>query len=350
MDKTRLYKYFVEPYFLLCKCKKICYNKNMRNNFEEKKENKGLGFSLFGQATPAKASGIAFSLAAVLPTGLSFLFLIAIQVLGLAKEGYASKNWYLYASYLITPLAFFLVAVWYFLFYKGSFTRSVKRQKCKPKYYLVALLLQVGLFSLSQANTWFLEFLARFGYQPTEIVLPSMDGVGIVGVLLTVAVLPALFEEIIFRGVLLDGLHSFGKVGAILLCGGLFALYHQNPMQTVYQFCCGAAFAFVALRSGSILPTMLAHFLNNAVIILLTKFGVASFSTPVLITVMSISGVCLIGTLVYLILDRGQSEEFSAGTLMERKKERLCFVGCSAIGIVVLAVTWFATLFMGIQG
>ena len=322
----------------------------MSKNFETKQENKGFLSLIFGKPTPAKASGIAFSLAAVVPVGISVLLLLVLQTFGLTGEGYTEKDWYLYLSYIITPLSFFLVALWYFLFFKGSFAKSIKRQNCHWKYYLVAIVLQIGLFSLSQVNTWFIEFLARFGYKPAEINLPSMDGFGVVGVLFAVALLPAIFEEIMFRGVLLDGLHSFGQVGAILLCGGLFALYHQNPVQTVYQFCCGAAFAFVALRSGSILPTVLSHFLNNALIILLTKFGITSFTTPVFIVVMCVSGVCLIGALTYLIFDKREKEEFTPDMLAARKKERLCFAGCSAVGVVVLAYTWISQLFIGMQG
>lgn len=321
----------------------------MQNRFEDKKVNTRGGSALFGKATQAKASGIAFSLAAVLPTGLSILLLIVINALGLAKEGYEETQWYLYFSYLVTPMAFFLTAIWYFLFLKGSFKQSVRKQKCRPIYYLVAILLQVGLFSLSQANTWFLELLSRFGYQPTEIKLPSMDGWGIVGVMLTVAVLPAIFEEIIFRGILLDGLRSFGKVGAVLLCGGLFALYHQNPMQTIYQFCCGAAFALVVLRSGSILPTILAHFLNNAVILFLTKFGITSFTTPVFLAIMNVSVVCLLGSMLYLILDKRTGLELGM-SLVEKRRERRSFLSFSAVGIVILAIVWLATLYVGLKG
>ena len=322
----------------------------MKKEFEEKKANKGLLVSVFGEPTPAKASGIAFSLTAILPTGIAFLFLLAIRALGLAKEGYEQTDWYLYASYLITPLAFFLVAVCYFFWRKGTFLESAKRQKCNPKYYFVAILLQVGLFSLSELNTWFIEFLARFGYQPTAIHLPSLDGAGLFGVLIAVALLPAVFEEIVFRGILLDGLRSFGRVGAILLCGGLFALYHQSPMQTLYQFCCGIAFALVAVRAGSVLPTVLAHFLNNALIIILTKFGISSFSMPLWIVIISVSVVCLIASLAYLIFFDKQKEPFSAETLAERKKERVRFFGYSAFGTVLFTITWLATLVMGMKG
>jgi hypothetical protein len=141
------------------------------------------------------------------------------------------------------------------------------------------VLLQIGLFAFSELNTLFLEFLEGFGYTPDEIRLPSINGWGFIGALIAVALLPAVFEEILFRGVLLGGMKQFGEVKAALLCGALFALYHQNPPQTVYQFICGTAFAFIAMRSGSILPTVLSHFLNNAFILCLYAFNVQTFPT-----------------------------------------------------------------------
>ncbi len=319
---------------------------NSRKNTTQS-NNQGVIGSFLGQPTAAKGAGLAFSLAAVLPTGLSLIFLICVQIFGLNRaEDYMQKDWYIYAGFLITPTAFALIALWCLYWTKTPLKQAVCSQRCSWKYYLIAIVLQIGLFSLSQLNTWFLEFLGRFGYQPNEISLPSMDGFGLFGVLLAVAVLPALFEEIIFRGVLLSGLKAFGKAGAVLLCGGLFALYHQSPEQTAYQFCCGAAFALVAIRAGSIFPTVIAHFLNNAVIIILTKFGLESFPTPVLIAVMAVSTVCLIGSLAYLCLFDGEKSWDKA----EPKKERARFFVCAAVGLLICSLTWISGLFMGFMG
>ena len=167
-----------------------------------------------------------------------------------------------------------------------------------------------------------------------------MDGLGFVGVLFTVAVLPAVFEEILFRGVLLDGLKSFGRWGAVLLCGALFSLYHQNPAQTLYQFCCGVAFALVAIRAGSVLPTVVSHFLNNACILLLTKYGVTEFASPTKWLVFSISAVCLVVALVWLLFGTQKEERADA---QEKKR----FFVCASVGIAVCALTWFLTLLSG---
>ena len=314
-------------------------------NYNDHKQ-QGFFPSLIGEHTPAKASGLTFTLATIAVVGVSFLFLTALVVSGLAaNEETASSDWYLYCSYLLTPLAFALVSWWVLNWTKTPVKEALKAQKCHPKYFLIAVLLQIGLLSLSELNSLFLKFLAQFGYQETEILLPSMDGFGFVGVLFAVAVLPAIFEEVIFRGLLLKGMRVFGSVGAILLCGALFSLYHQNPAQTIYQFCCGEAFAFVALKSGSILPTILSHFINNALILTLTKFGINEFPTPVFVIILIVSIISLIASLVWLFLDKTPVEEAKDKT--ENKEERRQFWLFSALGILICALSWLSALFMG---
>lgn len=316
---------------------------------DTKNQNKKQGglAAFLGEPTPAKLSGLTFSISAIFAVCIALAFTCFLIGFGVADNaGYTDSNWYLYCSFLLTPLAFALSAGALLRWSKTPFRAEIKAQKCHPKYFLVAILLQIGLFGLSELNVLFLEFLGKFGYVETPILLPSMDGFGFVGVLVVVALLPAIFEEIIFRGLLLKGMRSFGTVGAVLLSGALFALFHQNPAQTIYQFCCGAAFALVAIRSGSILPTMLAHFINNAFIITLTKFGVVSFPTPIFITVICVSAVCLVATLGWLTF--GDKTPFEPlGDKVEQKIERKKFWLTASAGLIICGVSWISGLFMG---
>ena len=302
--------------------------------------------SLFKDLTAERQSGLTYSAAAVLPVVISFVFLLVVQLIGLtdAEGKYMSEEWYLYCNFLLPQLSFALVA---FLFFRMTKTPvGTVAGKCRAKYFLLAILLQVGLFSLSFVNGLFLDFLGRFGYENSEITLPSLDGAGVIGVLLVVGLLPAVFEETIFRGIVLRGLKSFGAVGAVLICGALFSLYHENPAQTIYQFLCGAAFALVALRSGSILPTVLSHFLNNAVIVVLTKFGIESYPSAVAAPLMIVSALCLVGGLVWLIFfdgpKRSENPEPSG-----RTSDKKGFFLYAALGILVCAVMWLSVLATG---
>lgn len=309
------------------------------------KNKNSLLVGLFGKPTSAKSSGLAFSVATLLPTVLSFVFLFALACFGVSEE-FQNTDGYLYANFLLPQIAFALVAFFYLRYNNLSLTATVRQQKCKPKYFLVALILQIGLFGLSEVNGLFLEWLQKFGYQDAGISLPSVDGFGFVGVLLVIGVFASVLEEIVFRGVLLNGLkNTFSVPVAVLICGALFALFHQNPAQTIYQFCCGTAFALVAIKAGSVLPTVLAHFVNNTVILILYKAGVTYFPTPIFISIVCVSAFCLIGALWYLlVIDKDKKETEQTENKAEERKNFFLY---SSVGIALCTLTWLFVLFSG---
>lgn len=312
----------------------------MKNVSSQKSNNSNELRDFFQNLTEAKASGLAYLFATVLPSVLAFLLMIILAAMGMLQNGYDKTDWYVYLMYLLPPVAFAVIVVLHARMTKQTLPKLIKKQACPWKYYLIALLLQFGLFSLSQLNGWFITWLQNFGYVPTGVPIPSVDGWGLLGVLITIALLPAIFEEAIFRGILLNGLKSFGAVGAVLLCGGLFSLYHQNPEQTIYQFCCGAAYALVAMKAGSIFPTALAHFTNNALIILMYKWGTPAISEVGSVVLMIASALCLIGTLVYLIVfDKKES-----APIQDVKKDRKEFFLGAVFGIIGCLAGWIAGL------
>jgi membrane protease YdiL (CAAX protease family) len=86
------------------------------------------------------------------------------------------------------------------------------------------------------------------------------------------AVAPAIGEEIVFRGVLARGLATRLPLPvAALASAAAFSLYHLSYVQALPTFVLGALLAIVAIRGGSIIPTMLAHAINNALAIVLSR-------------------------------------------------------------------------------
>lgn len=82
------------------------------------------------------------------------------------------------------------------------------------------------------------------------------------------AVLTPIFEELLFRGFLLEGLHRsrLGVVGAILITASLWALMHRDlPLRSLGLFLYGSLLALARLRTGSTYLTMLVHAIPNVV-------------------------------------------------------------------------------------
>lgn len=127
---------------------------------------------------------------------------------------------------------------------------------------------------------------------------PSFNG-GVATTLLTifsVAVLPAVLEELLFRGVLLQPLRKYGDRLAILLSALMFAICHPTIPQAANAFLMGLCFGVFAVRSGSLLVPMLVHLLYNASACIVTLFSDRLPST---------SGAVLSWLLIFFLLEMG---------------------------------------------
>lgn len=111
--------------------------------------------------------------------------------------------------------------------------------------------------------------IVALGY-PVQTGLPlPLDNVGwlFLGLVLFAAI-PALFEELLFRGLILNGFLHLGKKKAVLFSALLFMLMHANIQQTFYQFLFGVVLAIIAIKTASLWYAILAHFVNNAVVVI----------------------------------------------------------------------------------
>jgi sodium transport system permease protein len=126
--------------------------------------------------------------------------------------------------------------------------------------------------------------------------------------LVAFALLPAICEELTFRGFILTGLlRRLRPRNAVLLSSFLFALFHMNVFQFAASFLLGVVLGLLTVRSKSILPAILFHFLHNALLIvgMYLVNGASSQTMPDLTGVFWIVmiGVCLVtgvGTLWWL--------------------------------------------------
>jgi membrane protease YdiL (CAAX protease family) len=83
--------------------------------------------------------------------------------------------------------------------------------------------------------------------------------------LFALALSPAICEEALFRGVLLQSMRRTMSIrSAVMINGLLFGLFHLSPWRFFPTMILGMLLALIVIRSGSIWPGVLFHFLNNA--------------------------------------------------------------------------------------
>lgn len=298
----------------------------------------------------AKTGGLSYSIATVSLLIVTLIFTILALIIVSTFDVSPNSIGFTYLNLLVSPVAILVTVSTVLRKYEIKFF-EIAPLKCKPKYYLIAVMLIFGLlFALSWVNTVTVEFLKLFGYKESEGLqelenhISNMSGWGLIPALIFVAIIPAVMEELLFRGLILRNTErTAGSIAAIFLAGFAFSLFHGSPEQTVYQFILGCIFAFITIRSGSILPAMLMHFINNALVVFLIHFhaynadGALNISEGGAAAVFILSALCLIGGMVWLILDKSPLKKGIKG---EVKK----FFLFGSVGILIMAIIWICSL------
>lgn len=82
--------------------------------------------------------------------------------------------------------------------------------------------------------------------------------------LITHALAPAIFEEALFRYIPMRLLAPYSKRGAIFISAFFFSLVHLDLFTIPYAFIGGLIFMAIDLATESVIPSVVIHFINNA--------------------------------------------------------------------------------------
>lgn len=84
--------------------------------------------------------------------------------------------------------------------------------------------------------------------------------------ILSIALLAPILEELLFRGAIQGRLQAMCKNPwiAIIIASFIFGVVHMNPAQIPFAFLLGIMFGWLYFRTGSLLPGIIGHILNNS--------------------------------------------------------------------------------------
>ncbi len=143
-------------------------------------------------------------------------------------------------------------------------------RKFKAKYLSLSLHLSISMFfGLGFLNTIIANGIESLGGKVSGGSFPLNNIGEVIIFTILLAILPAIFEEMFFRGIILSSLRGGGFIVSALASGVFFALYHCSPVQLFYQLIYGFGLALLYNLSSSVLPCIISHFLNNFAVILL---------------------------------------------------------------------------------
>lgn len=135
-----------------------------------------------------------------------------------------------------------------------------------PKFFGESFVVCAGF--AATAIVW-TEFLRQFIQGGEDEFAGLAEHVGLPMTLIVVAVVPGIFEEIAFRGLIQARLDILmGKTIGTLVAGATFALAHGVTPGLPFHMGIGVYLAFLRRRSQSLLPGMMLHALYNGSIVL----------------------------------------------------------------------------------
>ena len=134
-----------------------------------------------------------------------------------------------------------------------------------------------SMFAFDLPNYWNMQLtnkstaLSEF-YEKIMELMKTMTGGPFWSSFLVVAIFAPIFEEWLCRGMVLRGLLTKMKpVWAIVISALFFALIHGNPWQALNAFLIGLVMGYVYFKTGSLLLTMLIHFVNNGSAVIMSN-------------------------------------------------------------------------------
>ena len=159
------------------------------------------------------------------------------------------------------------------------FKASKLNKKVNWKVALWCLLIAIiCIFSFSSFSNVFIALLESAGYTPalSNMSIPNFGTY--LFYLFMICVVPAVFEEICFRGTICAGLEKQNKHLAVFVSAFLFMIMHGGPEQTIHQFILGVIFGYIFVYTGNLWVTILIHFFNNAIAVTVMYIETISLS------------------------------------------------------------------------
>jgi membrane protease YdiL (CAAX protease family) len=102
------------------------------------------------------------------------------------------------------------------------------------------------------------------------------------GAFVKVSVIAPIVEELIFRGLILQGFRkNYNAFVAVLISALLFALFHLNPWQFPATFVIGLILGWIVVRTNSIILSIIGHSINNTLVLLYITFPQQIRSHPI---------------------------------------------------------------------
>jgi len=222
-------------------------------------------------------------------TGMFLMALFAPESVGMGREAFLSPGmaFKVRLVQIVGQLLVLAAPAWFLARYQPSLgglgLRGAVPWRELGLAVLGVVLLQPFLFTFMEVIGFALERMGPLGQGLLEgqealeaflLFLTRWDGpFDFLFVLVMIAVVPALTEELFFRGYVQRSYAlSIGPLPAMLVTGVVFAMFHMSPVNFLPLMLMGWFLGWVLWKSGHLLVAMAVHFTNNFLSLLWIEF------------------------------------------------------------------------------
>lgn len=176
-------------------------------------------------------------------------------------------------GYLILTLVLDLTILAVCFFFKKKKTLNIF---AKPKpiklliYVCVALITFILLYPIVTVCD---SLLYKIGITP-NIIPYTLTKKNYFISILSLVILPAVCEELLFRGIIYNGLKKHGKTFSIILTGLMFSIFHMSLTQTVYPLLMGILLSVIMFYENNIYYCITVHLISNFTSLTLSYFDI----------------------------------------------------------------------------
>lgn len=299
----------------------------------------------------------------VLFTATVLVYIILVFTIRLIPAGTLSMNFLL----IMPEIILLLPSLLYMAFMRDDTVSDCSVTKVSPLTAFLTVLFAFCIIPLVSLINMISSLFVENGV--SETLTYTVESNPLIVNLLIIALLPAVVEEIIFRGLIFNGYKKRNPLKAALMSALLFGLIHMNINQFSYAFVIGIIFALLTYVTGSIIPSIIAHFVINGTSVVFSHIladiqktnavaGQAAdvvvnenamlIATYLMLGAMAVGGLVLAGLLFYAICRKNRG--FESFKMILKKPMRNSYDGTQGkffdgflllgIGICVLYIVY----------
>ncbi|MBI9099166.1 MAG: CPBP family intramembrane metalloprotease [Spirochaetaceae bacterium] len=217
-------------------------------------------------------------------TGLHLLSGILTEVLlyGLSVTGIVLSETMGNIVFILCLMTVYILMIKYLI--KKSYVKKVhffQWQKLNPTVIFLFLVLFSGATLVFSEINYLLYFILPMPSFLVDIFNQAFTLDSLLLSLLLIVIIPAVCEEILFRGFILFGLkRHYSPHKSIFISSLLFGLVHLNPWQFLTAFLLGLIFGWIAVKTESIILPILGHTLNNLMALISVRYFAMEINPP----------------------------------------------------------------------